>query len=66
MLSTCYQTGDMRHIHHQISPNFICDLTEFLKINNSGIGTCTCYDQLWFILNCNSSDFFIIDHAVII
>ena len=47
-------------------PNFICNLTEFLKINNSGIGTCTCYDQLWFILNCNSSDFFIIDHAVII
>ena len=47
MLSCCHQTCDMGHIHHQIRAYLICNLTEALKINGSGIGAGSRHDQLW-------------------
>ena len=66
MLSCCHKSCNMCHINHQICPYFICNLTEFLKINDPCISTCTCHDQLRSAFSGNTGNFFIIDHTVII
>ena len=66
MLSRCHKSCNMCHIHHKICSHFICDLTEFFEINGTCICTGACYDQLRPAFLCNTQDFLIIDHTVII
>ena len=66
MKSCCHQTCNMCHINHQVSTAFICDLTEPLKINDSGISAGSCHDQLRLILHRQLLDLIIIDIALII
>ena len=56
----------MCHIHHQIRTDFIGDLAELLEIDDPCIGTGTGYDQFRMTFVCDPSDFFVIDHAVIV
>ena len=61
-------TARMIHIGEDMDPrtNFIGDLAELLEIDDPCIGTGTGYDQFRMTFVCDPSDFFVIDHAVIV
>ena len=60
------EARDVRHIDHEISADGIGDLAELLEIDDPCIGTGTGYDQFRMTFVCDPSDFFVIDHAVIV
>ena len=43
-----YQTGDMRHIHHQVCTHSVSNFTEFFEIQHTRICTGARYDEFWF------------------
>ena len=53
----------MRHIHHKISADFFGDLADALKINGAGISGSAGNDQFWFMLQSQSADGIVIEHA---
>ena len=61
-----YQSCDVRHIYHKHRIHFICDLTEFLKVNGTCICRCTCNNHLWLAFQCNLSYFIIVNKSLIV
>ena len=66
MLTRCYQTCDMRHIYHEVCTNLVCDLAELLEVDFSCVCACTCKDQFWLVLNCQTLYLVVIEEALIV
>lgn len=66
MQACCHQSGDMRHIHHQVSAYLIGNLPEALEINCSRIGAGSGDNQLRLALLCNAKNFVIVQEAFVI
>ena len=66
MKSCCHKTCNMCHIYHQYRSYFVCHFPEFLKVNGSGIGRCSCNDHLGLTFQCNLPELIIINEAVIV
>ena len=60
-----HQPGKMRHIHHQICPDLIGNLTKALKINLSRISRPSGNNQLWLILARQPFHLFIINQPAV-
>ena len=66
MLACGYQSGNMGHIHHQISAYFVGYLTKTLEVNGSGIGAGSGNNQLGFGFNGNPFQLVVINVAFIV
>ena len=66
MQSCCNKTCNMSHIYHQICACFVCNLTEFFKINDSCISTCPCNNKLRLFFYRSLTNHLVIDHAFFI
>ena len=66
MLACCYQTCDVCHIYHEVCTNLVCNLAETLKVDLSCVCTCTCKDQFWLVLNCQTLYLVVIEEAFIV
>ena len=63
MQSGCDQTGDMRHIHHQVSTAGVSNFSEFGKVNRPRISGSTGDNQFGFMLHCQLHQFGVVDTA---
>ena len=57
---------DMRHVHHKNGSDFVCNLTELLKVNGSCISACPCNDQFWAALLCYAEHLIIVEESLVI
>ena len=61
MHAACYQTGDMSHIHHQISADLIADLAELLEVDSARISGSAADDHLRLALLCDLEHLIVVD-----
>ena len=66
MYSACNETGDMSHIHHEVSADFLSDLAEGLEVDDPGVSRCAGKYKLRMMLQSQLSDVFHIDETVVI
>ena len=66
VFARCHQAGDMGHINHEISANFVSDFTKPLEINCPGIGAGACYDKLWPGFLCNPLQLIVVDEPLVV
>ena len=57
------QTGNVSHIHHENSTDFVGNIRKHLEINGSGIGGRTGNDPLGITLFCHIPDLIIVNEA---
>ena len=61
-----HQSGDVRHIHHQVSTHLVGNLTEPLEINGSGVSAGSGDDHLRLALLRDTQDFIVIQHTIVV
>ena len=66
VLTARHQTGNVRHIDHQVSAVAMCDLGHFLEVDGTRIRGCTCNDQLRAMLLDSLLKFSIVDEAILV
>ena len=64
MQTRCDETGDMRHVDHQISADALRNFADALEIDDARIGGRARYDQLWLYLQRLLGEGIIVDIAV--
>ena len=60
MKTGCNKAGDMSHIYHEDSADFMCDISDDIEANSSGICACTGNDELRLAFICNAAELIII------
>ena len=66
MLTAGNQTGNVRHIDHQVSAVAMCDLGHFLEVDGTRIRGCTCNDQLRAMLLDSLLKLSVVDEAILV
>ena len=61
-----HQTGNVRHIDHQVSAVAMCDLGHFLEVDGTRICGCTCNDQLRAMLLDSLLKLSVVDEAILV
>ena len=64
VIAACHQTGNVRHIHHQVCAVAVGDLSDLLEIDSAGISGSTGHDQLGAHLPDLLFQLDVVDHAV--
>ena len=59
------QTGDVRHVYHQICAHRLCDLGQALEVDDAGICACAGNDQFRLDFLCQSLGTVVVDVLVI-
>ena len=66
VLTAGNQTGNVRHIDHQVSAVAMCDLGHFLEVDGTRIRGCTCNDQLRAMLLDSLLKLSVVDEAILV
>ena len=66
VLTASNQTGNVRHINHQVSTVAMCDLGHFLEVDGTWIRGCTCNDQLRAMLLDSLLKLSVVDESILV
>ena len=63
MFSRRHKTGNVCHIHHEVSAHFVGYFPETLEVDGSGISACSRENEFGLALLCDTLDLVVIYHA---